>query len=62
MVRPSQRRAMARTAVTEKRTTIRHACTTFGVSETCHCHAAKHDEENAVIADWLVRLTATYRT
>lgn len=53
---------MAQTAVTEYRTTIRHACSTFGVSETCYRYAAKLVSENALIADWLVRLTTTHRT
>lgn len=61
MVRPSQRREMARTAVEGGRTSIRHACQTFEVSETCYRYQAKACEENARIADWLVRLTTTYR-
>lgn len=62
MVRPSQRREMARTAVQRGRTTLSHACRTFAVSETCYRYQAKHSDENAEIADWLVRLTTTYRT
>src|SRR3546814_9981794 len=61
MVRPSLRREMARTAVEGGRTCIRHACQTFEVSETCYRYQAKASEENARIADWLVRLTTTYR-
>lgn len=34
MVRPSQRRAVAQLAVQTKRTTIRHAGTTFAISDT----------------------------
>jgi putative transposase len=52
---------MARDAVARGRTSIRHACQTFAVSETCYRYQAKRREENAVIADWLVRLTTTYR-
>ena len=52
---------MAQSAVTEGRTSIRHACQTFAVSETCFRYQAKAGEENARIADWLVRLTTTYR-
>ena len=52
---------MARTAVEGGRTSIRHACQTFEVSETCYRYQAKACEENARIADWLVRLTTTYR-
>ncbi|KRA51524.1 transposase [Pseudoxanthomonas sp. Root630] len=61
MVRPSQRREMARSAVEGGRTNIRHACRTFEVSETCFRYQARASEENARIADWLVRLTTTYR-
>src|SRR5690606_39734788 len=61
MVRPSLRREMARTAVEGGRTSIRHACQTFEVSETCYRYQAKACEENARIADWLVRLSTTYR-
>jgi putative transposase len=52
---------MARSAVEGRRTNIRHACRTFEVSETCFRYQAKASEENARIADWLVRLTTTYR-
>ena len=61
MVRPSQRREMARNAVESGRTNIRHACRTFDLSETCYRYQAKRCDENAQIADWLVRLTTTYR-
>ena len=52
---------MARTAVEGGQTNIRHACQTFGVSETCYRYQAKACEENAMIADWLVRLTTAYK-
>ena len=52
---------MARSAVEGGRTNIRHACRTFEVSETCFRYQARASEENARIADWLVRLTTTYR-
>ncbi|WP_310165942.1 IS3 family transposase [Pseudoxanthomonas japonensis] len=61
MVRRSQRREMARSAVEVGRTSIGHACRTFEVSQTCFRYQAKASEENARIADWLVRLTAAYR-
>ena len=53
---------MAQHAVNSQRTTIQHACTTFALSETCYRYQGKHADENAVIADWLVRLTTAYRT
>lgn len=61
MVRPSQRREMARWAVEGERTSIRHACQTFAVNQTCFRYRAKASEENGGIADWLVRLTTAYR-
>lgn len=48
--------------MTHERTTIRHACTTFAVSETCYRYTAKRAPENDTIADWLLRLTTAYRT
>lgn len=61
MVRPSQRREMARWAVQSKGASIRQACTDFSVSTTCYRYQPKHSDENAVIADWLVRLTHNQR-
>jgi len=61
MVRPSQRREMAKRAVQAGVTNIAHACQTFGVSQTCYRYQAKASQENAIIADWLVRLTSAYR-
>ncbi|OFS93485.1 transposase [Stenotrophomonas sp. HMSC10F06] len=61
MVRPSQRREMALTAVKDGSTSIAHACRTFDVSQTCYRYQAKASGENAIIADWLVRLTGAYR-
>jgi putative transposase len=61
MVRPSQRREMAKAAVQSGRTSVRHACQTFALSETCYRYQATLSDENAVIADWLVRLTTAYR-
>jgi len=37
-------------------------CRTFGISESCYRYERKLSDENAEIADWLVRLTSTYRT
>ena len=52
---------MARQAVKAGSTSIAHACNTFQVSQTCYRYQAKASEENAIIADWLVRLTTAYR-
>jgi putative transposase len=62
MVRPAQRRALAQHAVQTKRTTIEQACRTFGISDTCYRHQGRRYEEDAEVADWLVRLTTTYCT
>lgn len=62
MVTPSRRKEMARTAVTEKGISIRLACSIFVVSETCYRYQPKHSSDNALIADWLLRLTTTNRT
>ena len=61
MVRPSQRREMAQAAVASGRTTVRHACDTFAVSQTCYRYQPRLVSENEVIADWLVRLTHNQR-
>ena len=52
---------MPRWVVQGGRTSIRYACHTVGLSETCHQYAAKRDDENAIMADWLVRLVAACR-
>src|SRR5688500_17439482 len=61
MVRPSQRREMARKVVRAGITSIVHACKTFQVNQTCYRYQVKASQENAIIADWLVRLTSAYR-
>ena len=48
---------MARSAVEDRRTNIRHACVTFDISPTCYRYQPKLSDENAAIADGLVRLT-----
>ena len=57
MVRPAQRRALAQHAVQTQRTTIQHACITFGISEPCYRHQGRRVDEDAEVADWLVRET-----
>ncbi len=61
MVRPSQRREMARKAVLQRGISIRLACLGFGISETCYRYRAKLSLENVRIADWLIRLTHNQR-
>ena len=62
MVRPAQRRALAQQAVETERTSVQHACRTFGISETCYRHPGRRFDEDAEIADWLLRLTTPSRT
>jgi len=61
VVAPSGRRELAEKAVREKGISIRMACLMFSISETCYRYQAKLSDENAKIADWLLRLTQTYR-
>ena len=61
MVTPSGRRQMAHRAVLEKGISIHLACLIFTISETCYRYQAKLSDENAKIADWLLRLTQTCR-
>lgn len=52
---------MAQAAVEKYDVSIRLACKTFVVSECCYRYRPKFREENEVIADWLLRLTSSYR-
>lgn len=52
---------MAQRAVAERGISIRRACKAFGISETCYRYQAKLSDDNALIADWLLRLTTTNR-
>jgi putative transposase len=53
---------MAREAVQKKGVPVALACRTFGISETCYRYEAKLSDENAEIADWLVRLAGSDTT
>ncbi len=61
MVRPSHRREMAIWAVKNKGVSIRLACETFKVSQTCYRYQKTCSAENEVIADWLIRLITAHR-
>ena len=61
MVRPSQRKEMARHLIEGQAVSIRFACETFSISETCYRYQSKLSDENAEIADWLVRLTHNWK-
>jgi putative transposase len=61
MVRPSSRGERARACVAQRGISIAQACRTFGISQTCYRYQAKLSQENARIADWLIRLTHNQR-
>jgi len=61
VVKPSRRKEMAQRARAHYGVSIRVACLTFNISETCYRYQAKLGTENAVIADWLLRLTTTHK-
>ncbi len=52
---------MAARAKLQFNTSIRVVCNVFGISETCYRYQAKLSSENALIADWLLQLTTTYK-
>ena len=62
MVKPSRRRELAQKAVKERTIPVRLACALFGISETCYRYQAKLNDENTIIADWLIRLTTNHRS
>ena len=49
MVRPSQRKEMAVTAVRERRVCVRLACEAFRISESCYRYERKLDPDNEAI-------------
>src|SRR5690606_29396697 len=59
--KPCRRRDVAREAVERQGISIRLACDTYGISETCYRYQARLNGENAEIADWLIRLTHNQR-
>ena len=48
---------VALNAVKRKGASIRLACTAVDISETCNRHSPRLNDDNAQIADWLIRLT-----
>jgi len=52
---------MAQNSVRERGISIRLACVAFSISRTCYRYQPTLSHENAEIADWLIRLTETYR-
>ena len=52
---------MAQNAVAKHGVSIALACRAFAISQTCCRYERKLSDENAEIADWLVRLTSNRR-
>lgn len=48
---------MAVNAVVQHSVSIRLACRSLGISESCYHYCTKLSGENALVADWLLRLT-----
>ncbi len=61
VLRPSQRKEMAKNIVVKRQVTIRFACLCMRVSETCYRYQARLSSENELIANWLLRLTQTHK-
>lgn len=53
---------MALQAVHQRGVSIRVACQAFTISQTCYRYTSTTGAENDTIAQWLLQLTATYRT
>ena len=49
-------------SVAQHGVSIALACRTFQISQTCYRYERKLSDENAMIAEWLVRLTTSRRT
>jgi len=52
---------MAKTARDKHSASIRLVCTALSISETCYRYQPKLSDENAEIADWLIRLTHNWK-
>lgn len=52
---------MAKTLVQSQKTSIQVACKIFTISKCCYSYKPKLKSENAVIAEWLVRITENQR-
>lgn len=60
-MKPSRRKQMAQEAVRSRNVSVRFACQLFIVSESCYLYQPQRNEENDVIADWLLRITDSQR-
>ncbi len=58
MGRATRLKEVAQEAVKEWSISIRLACEAVGISQTCYRYISKLNDENKVIADWLLRITS----
>jgi Transposase and inactivated derivatives len=61
VVTPSRLKEVAKEAVCQRGVSVRLACAAVGISETCYRYLPMLSNENAEIADWLIRLTNNQR-
>lgn len=52
---------MAVAAINVHRISVRFACVCLGISETCYRYQPRLTSENALVADWLLRLTQAHK-
>ena len=52
---------MAKASIGKHAVSVKLACLAFQISETCYRYQPKLSKENALIADWLVRITHNQR-
>ena len=57
MVKPSRRKEVAQQALADRRISIRLACQSVGISETCYRYQPVMDRENQEVEAWLIKLT-----
>ena len=61
MVTPSQRKEVAKYLVEQHKISVSLACRLVRLSETCYYYQRRLSDENALIAQWLLRLTDSQR-
>ena len=61
MVKPSQRKEMAKAVLKTQDISIRLVCEIFGISKTAFHYRAKTASENELIETWLLKLTQTHK-
>ncbi len=52
---------MAKQSIADHNISIRLACQIFQISETCFRYRPLHSDENAFMAEWLIKITSTWR-